>query len=93
MRKSLLHKIAAAVLTVAVTFGVFTNVASKTVNADIAANATVINCNNGVNVREYPTNQSRNMGTIGLNQRIQVTGSTLAASTMKKALPKQCFFQ
>ncbi len=81
MRNTLLHKIAAAVLTAVMVFGVYAGIASNTALADIAANATVINCNSGVNVREYPTNQSRNMGSIGLNQRIQVTGSTLAAST------------
>ena len=81
MRKSIIRRFAATVLATVIAFGFFGNFASKNVNADIAANATVINCNSGVNVREYPTNQSRNLGTIGLNQRIQVTGSTLAAST------------
>ena len=60
MRKKYLKKIASVFLAVAITFGVFTGLTSKTVNADIAANATIINCNSGVNVREYPTNQSRN---------------------------------
>lgn len=81
MRKSNLRKFASAILAVVMTFGVFVNLTSKTVKADIAANATIINCNSGVNVREYPTNQSRNLGSIGLNQRVQVTGSTMAAST------------
>lgn len=81
MRKNLLRRIASTVLAVVMTFGVYAGLSSKTVYADIAANATVINCNSGVNVREYPTNQSRNLGTIGLNQRIQVTGSTMASSS------------
>ncbi|MBO6193661.1 MAG: hypothetical protein J6O00_05725, partial [Clostridiales bacterium] len=66
MSKSFVSRIAATLLATVIALGFFGNFASKTVSADIAANATVINCNSGVNVREYPTNQSRNLGSIGL---------------------------
>lgn len=84
VKKSL--KVLSALLTAIIVFGVFSGLMSNAVKADIAANATVINCNNAVNVREYPTNQSRNIGSIELNQRIQVTGSTMASSTDQSGL-------
>lgn len=80
MRKSLLRIIASA-LTAVIAISSFGTLKERNVSADIAANATVINCNSAVNVREYPTNQSRNLGSVALNQRIQVTGSTFASST------------
>lgn len=81
MRKNSLEKLAAFLLATVIAVGFFGRFTTITVNADISANATVINCNNAVNVREYPTNQSRNIGSIDLNERIQVTGSTMASST------------
>ena len=81
MRKTIFHRVSATLLALVVALGFFGSFVSRTVKADISANATVINCNNAVNVREYPTNQSRNVGSIALNERIQVTGSTMASST------------
>lgn len=46
-----------------------------------SANATVVNCLNSVNVREYPTNQSATIGTARLASRIFVEGSTAPNST------------
>ena len=71
-------KVASFVLAVFMVFGVFSGALSTAARADIATNATVINCNSVVNVREYPTNQSRIVGTCGINTRVQVTGRTYA---------------
>ncbi|MCR5593552.1 MAG: DUF4214 domain-containing protein [Saccharofermentans sp.] len=71
-------KLASALLAAFMVIGVFFNAAPVNVRADIAANATIINCNSVVNVREYPTNQSAIVGTCGINSRVQVTGTTYA---------------
>jgi len=45
------------------------------------ANATIVNCLNSVNVREYPTNQSSVVGTAKLASRIYVESQTAPSAT------------
>ena len=69
-------KTVAAVVAAALSFSLFTLINENMTSASVAANATIINCNSNANIREYPTNQSRIVGVLNLNSRIQVTGST-----------------
>ena len=75
MRRTFI-KMLSSILAAAVILSAGCLIRTRNVEASIASNATVINCNSLANVRSFPSTQASIVGTVGVNSRIEVTGRT-----------------